>query len=101
MRGNIVVFRDGDTPPNLIMQINNLAGALVHDPRPDMLGDYVVVDIVQIDMITVGVSYAVTAVLTVETYSRPAVLGEIRNEMGTEVGSIPMPPSILDTPGVN
>ena len=42
---NIIVYKDGLNPADLVVSLNNMCGSLVVDPRPDLKGSYVIHDI--------------------------------------------------------
>ena len=91
MTKHIVFFRDGGTPPELINHINNLGGALITNPRPDMRGDFVVTDIMHANLHTTNAGWAATAILRVEKYVPPqtaAVAQSIKDNASAALSSL-------------
>jgi hypothetical protein len=77
MTRHIAFFRDGSSPPELINHINNLGGALITDPRPDLRGDFIVTDVVQVNLHATSAGWAATAILRIEKYMPPSTIGEV------------------------
>ena len=54
----IVIYRDGTTPVDAIKLINSMCGMTVESPRPDLIGRFIVVDIVSVDIVQISNSMA-------------------------------------------
>lgn len=67
MSKNVLVYRDAENIPALVTTINGLCGALVVNPRPDLEGEYVVVDIVGIEIADIGTAFVAAALVSVES----------------------------------
>ena len=47
---NIIVYKDGENLTHLVVSLNHMCGSIVVNPRPDLKGEYVVDDIVSVDI---------------------------------------------------
>lgn len=66
---NVLIWKDPGPnvgPAELVLRVNGMCGSLVNNPRPDMRGDFVVVDIVAAQIVPTGQGWGVTAIISVE-----------------------------------
>jgi len=98
LEGNVLIYRDGkEGPVPLVTMANNLCGTTLTDPRPDMIGSFTVVDIVNAQIVTAPGGWSLVALVRVKSAStfmdaalseRGYVFGTIDSSNGEDITPI-------------
>lgn len=86
---NIAVYRDTEDSVGVVVaKINDLCGVVVQHPRPDLRGNYIVTDILSIQVIPFATGWGAVAIVSVhpEESSVPYLEVGYIEEDGTRVG---------------
>lgn len=68
MTANVAIYKDtvDDGPDALVRRVNEMCGSILENPRPDLRGDYLITDIVSVQIIGFQGGWGMAAIVQVE-----------------------------------